>query len=429
MTEYKKLVSLTDQLAKDVTNLHNSPVLSEHAIEEDEKGATAAAPPSAASDPEHLYTISCRIRHSLVDGCKRIRKMVLRAREADPNQQIYNETMCGKIEELFRTFCSLLEQLSPSFSPNGTEALSAPLGNEEENMNLFDAVLDVCFDAEAIIEQSPTLQKVEDIHNRYILKRAKEEAWQSRVAQGLSDVITFEGQQRSLITAEEKFARSALREDKRSDKLRTILLLEEREAVKWSTELQRRVVEQKCLQENTSKIHDVAKVSSALQTVLPDATMRRKVVAHVRQLIKALLKTPEDLNIRRLRNNNEHLICDYGHPCLIATASEGTEQCACASAVCAAEMLWHRMGYVIRYTNTPNGSAELLRLEKRAEMLLLPCGGSLAAHTYKPLGFEDYSERFFELMEPNAMEKPDDWMVWYNMMQEMEHALDGMLSQ
>lgn len=428
MTEYKKLVALCDLLAKDVTGLISLLGLNEEDIKNRNEDAAATAVPKAAVDPEQLFATSSRIRQSIIDGCPRIRKMVLKARETDPNRQIYNETMCGKIEELFKSFCGALKQLSPSSLSGQDDAASGPLPIEEATNDLFDAVLEPEFDVGAILEQSQALQTTEDIYNEYIMKRAKEEAWQSRVAQGLSDVVTFEGQQRSLITAEERASRTALAEEKRSDKMRVICLLEEREAAKWNAELMRRAAEQRALEERTAKIEVIANVPTALQDAIPEVALRRKLVAHVRELIMALLRTPEDMNIRRLRNNNEHLLCDYGHPCLTAIGNSGQGPCACAAVTSAAEMLWHRMGYSIRYTSTPNRSVESARLEKRAEALFLPCRQSLAMHIYTPMGFEDYSERFLELLEPNAMEKPDEWMVWYNMMQEMEQVLTNMLS-
>ncbi|KPA81150.1 hypothetical protein ABB37_04492 [Leptomonas pyrrhocoris] len=428
MTEYKKLVALTDLLSADVTNLCSSIAKATHVAEDGKKGANAAAPSNTVADPEQLYLVSSRIYQSIVDGCPRIRKMVLKARETDPNKQIYNETMCRKIEELLKSFCSILQQLVPSFSSENVEPQNASQESKAENTNPVEVVLGIDFDVEAIMERSPALEKAEEVHNQYILKRSQEEAWQSRVEHGLSDVVTFESQNRFVVAAEEKFDRAALVERKRSDKARIIRLLEERETAKWKAELQRRDAEQKLLQEKTEAIHNVANIPSVLLAALPDAAMRRKLVGHTRQLITALLRTPEDLNIRRLRNNNEHLIGDYGHPCLIAINSADGKQCLCAPAVNVAEVLWCRIGYSIRYTNVPNRSVESVRLEKRGEELVLPCGRPLSVHTYSPLGFEDYSERFFELVEPNVMEEPDDWMVWYNMMQEMERVLTELLS-
>lgn len=431
MTEYKKLVALTDLLSNDVTTLCNTFATTARSADDGAEALGIATQSGMNADAEQLHSISCRIRHSLADGCPRIRKLVQKARETDPNRQIYNEAMCAKIEGLFKSFCDALSRLAPAFTCQDTASPSAFSVDDEEteSTNPFTAVLNADFDAETIVEQSPPLHAEEDIYNQYILKRAMEEAWQSRVAQGLSDVVTFEAQNRSLVAAEEKLARAARAEEKRCDKMRIIRLLEEREEAKWNAELQRRDTEQRLLLQRAKIFDDIATIPSELQTTLPDATVRRSLAGRVQRLIKALLRAPEDVNIRRLRNNNEHLICDYGHPCLLATDPSGEGFCMCTSIVSAAEALWSRMGYSIRYTSTPNRSVESVRLEKRAEEMTLPCGLSLAAHMYKPLGFEDYSERFFELMEPNAMEKPDEWMVWYNMIQEMEQALAQAVSQ
>ncbi|KPI89510.1 hypothetical protein ABL78_1386 [Leptomonas seymouri] len=428
MTEYKKLVALTDLFTADVASLCDAVALINSSDKAERQIVDTVAASGTDVDPEQLFLVSSRISQSITDGCPRIRKMVLKAREVDPNRQIYNETMCGKIEELFKSFCSGLQQLAPAFSPEVAELQSSPPENEEVNANPFAVLLDNHFNVDTVLEQSPALQKAEDLHNQYILKRAKEEAWQSRVAQKLADVVTFERQSRFFIAAEEKLERVAFVEEKRGDRLRIICLLEERETAKWNDELQRRDTEQKLLHERTKSINDVAIIPSLLIRALPDTVVRRNLVGHIQKLIKALLRTPEDLNIRRLRNNNEHLMCDYGNPCLSVINSTDERQCSCASVVNAAEMLWCRMGYSIRYTNVPNRCVESMRLEKRAEELILPCGLPLSVHTYSPLGFEDYSERFFELMEPNAMETPDDWMAWYNMMQGMDHVLNEILS-
>lgn len=429
MTEYKKLVALSELLRDDVTKLCALVAGSPQDAASAEEDSGCAALSSTCGETEELFAVSSRIQAALPDGCLRMRKMVQKARETDPNRQIYNEAMCGKIEKVFEFFCESLEMLAPSFFDNPNASEETTKADEQRSADRFSAILDVNFDAGEVVEHSPVLQTVEAWHNRYILNRAKEEAWHSRVAEGLSDAVAFEAQTRSLVVAEEKFARSSLMESKRADKMRIISLLESRAAAKWKAELQRREAELCLFRDRGGQIDDIACASEFVKGVVPNEKMRRDLAKRTGELIAALLRTPEDLNIRRLRNNNEHFVCDYGHPCLVAITGDDGTPCACAAILHAAEALWCRIGYVIRYTKTPNRSIESLRLEQRAEKLILPCGFPLSAHAYRPLGFEDYSERFFELMEPNAMANPDEWMQWYGMMQEIQSALTRMMHE
>lgn len=77
MTEYKKLVALTDLLARDVADLASLLGLDVRCVEDNNlQGMNAAVPSSSTVDPEQAYAISSRIRDTIADGCPRIRKMV-----------------------------------------------------------------------------------------------------------------------------------------------------------------------------------------------------------------------------------------------------------------------------------------------------------------------------------------------------------------
>ncbi|AIO01481.1 hypothetical protein LPMP_331900 [Leishmania panamensis] len=425
MTEFKKLTTLTETLTEYVLALKACCTGGDHyGCSESVVGDVDSHLP--VCDAEHMHLLSSQIREAVADGLPRLRKIVLKARETDPNRQIYNEAMCAKIEALFLAFCRPLQVLAPAYFDALTEN-DASLHEDGKENNLLDGLLDSDFDPNVLLEESASLQAADSIHNHYILQRAKAEAWQSRVAQGLTDAVAFESQNRALILAEEKVSRVAALEEKRADKLRVLNIMEARAELKWQTELQRRGTELSLLKMAADAISDVDAVPLFLANSILDEALRATIADHTRQLIKALLSTPEDMNIRRLRNNNENLICDYGHPCLSAFHPETGERCVCQAVVCAAEVLWYRMGYTIRYTKVPNRFLDVARGEARARSLRLPCGRSLSEHTYEPMGFEDYSERLFELVEPDAVERADEWMEWYTMIQRMESTLTSML--
>ncbi|CAG9580764.1 conserved hypothetical protein [Leishmania major strain Friedlin] len=425
MTEYKKLTTLADTLAQDVSTLK---ACCTDGGDFDCNGSAVSGVDSRllACDAEHLHLLSTRIREAVADGIPRLRKIVLKARETDPDRQIYNEAMCAKIEALFLVFCEALRLLAPGYFDTLTER-DVSLPEDAKERNVLDALLDADFDPNVFLEESASLQAADAVHNHYILHRAKAEAWQSRVAQGLADAVAFESQNRAFILAEEKVSRVAVLEAKRTDKVRVTKIMEVQAELQWQTELQRRDAERSLLIAAAAAISDIDTIPFFLASSISDEALRVTIAGHTLQLIKALLSTPEDMNIRRLRNNNEHLLRDYGHPCLSACDPETGERCVCQRVVSAAEVLWCRIGYIIRYTKVPNSSLDVLRSEAKAHSLLLPCGRSLSAHNYEPMGFEDYSERLFELEEPDAMERADEWMKWYAMMQRMESMLSNMM--
>ncbi|GET91934.1 hypothetical protein, conserved [Leishmania tarentolae] len=425
MTEFKKLTTLANALAQDVSTLKACCTDGDHY---DCNGFAAGITDFRLHDcdAEHLHHLSTRIREAVADGIPRLRKIVLKARETDPNRQIYNEAMCAKIEALFLVFFEVLQLLAPDYFDSLTES-DVSLTENAKVCNVLNSLLDADFDSNDLFEKSPSLQAADSIHNHYILQRAKAEEWQSRVAQGLADAVEFESQNRSLILAQEKVNRAAVLEEKRVDKVRVTEIMEVRAELKWQTELQRRDTELHLLKTAAAAISDIDAIPLFLASSISDEALRVTIAGHARQLIKGLLSTPEDMNIRRLRNNNENLVCDYGHPCLSAYDPETGERCACQEVTFAAEVLWCHIGYIIRYTKAPNRSLDVMRSEAKASSLRLPCGRSLSSHNYQPMGFEDYSERFFELVEPDAMEQADEWMKWYAMMQRMESTLSGMM--
>ncbi|KAG5495153.1 hypothetical protein JKF63_02207 [Porcisia hertigi] len=426
MTEFKKLTALADTLAQDVLTL-KACCTSGSQCSFNGTTADGDALGTLVDGPDSLHLLSTRIRETIVDAVPRVRKIVLKARETDPNRQMYNEAMCAKIEALFLAFCKCFQLLAPECFDTLTEG-ETPLSDNGTACHALDNLLSAEFDPNVLLADSPSLQVADEIYNHYILQRAKAEAWHSRVAQGLADAIAFESQNRSLVLAEEKVSRVAALEEKRADKVRVTKIMEERAQLKWQSELQRRGLEWSRLKTAATAISDIDAIPSFLARNIIDKALRVAVADHVLQLVKALLSTPEDVNIRRLRNNNEHLISDYGHPCLSACDPRTGERCICQAVVSTAEVLWCRIGYTIRYTKVPSRSLNLARSEVRADSQLLPCGQSLPAHTYEPMGFEDYSERFFELEEPDAMVRADEWMEWYIMMKHMELVLSNILS-
>lgn len=420
MTEFKKLNTLVFGLRTDIDALFSSRV--EGTINDLRGGGNSFScqPDVPLVNPEELFQLSCQVREHLLDGCSRIRKIVSKAREADPNRQIYNEAMCKRIEELLTDFCTVLLLLQQT---EGNPSEPRDSEQSEDEPNFRDAFMMNDFSEHQFLEEAPILIAIDDAHDRYILRRAQEEEWNSRVAQGVSDVLCFEAQNRSLLGAEEKCTRSLLVEAKRVDKNCVISLLEERAEARWKEELHRRSMEDSKLRSNLEHIQILENIPTFIGQHISDSTARSVFAGYMRSLVSALLRTPEDVNIRRLRNNNQYLIHDYGHPCLTRSSCDSCQNCQCSGVVHAAETLWYRMGYSIQYTRAKVSTVEELLLNGSIPDLALPCGFLLSSHTYVPLGFEEYSERYFELKEPDAMEHASEWMDWFSMMQRMEQTL------
>lgn len=354
-----------------------------------------------------LHQAREELESSLLDSIPRFRKMIAKARETDPNMQLYNENMCKKIESLFTSFCTIFSKVL-----NGDET-------EERVEGLRISLLDVNCPVE--MDESPLLRQFDELYNAFVVQRAQAEAWHTRVAGALTDIVQFEKEERELVQAQEQQGRKQCIGDKQQQYSEVVEFLRAKAEAKWQEETDRRRQEHTRLAAASQAISPQS-LSSFIQAQVP-STLMRKFVENMFHLVRALLTTPEDVHIRRLRNNNQQLMMHYGHPCL--RTCEGKE-CLCASVVAAAEVVWYRFGYVVRYTNAGAPSLQNQLDAHTLEDVALPCGHPIHMHPYENMGFEDYGERLLDLDEPDAMKDSDRWMVWYEEMQEMQQELQAL---
>ncbi|EPY37156.1 hypothetical protein STCU_00141 [Strigomonas culicis] len=352
-----------------------------------------------------LHDARNEVERLLVDAIPRFRKMIAKARETNPNMQIYNESMCKKIEHLFTAFCVVFcKVLNGSESEELVEAL---------RVTLLDA------DSPIELDESPLFRQFDELYNAFVVQRAQAEEWHTRVAGALTDIVQFEREGRELVQAQEQQGRKQCVCETQQHYSEVVERLRVQAEAKWKQETDRRGAEHARLI-TASRAVAATGLSSFIETQVPHA-LQRRFVENMFHLVRALRTTPEDVHIRRLRNNNQQLMAHYGHPCLCL--GEGRE-CLCAAVVAAAEVVWYRFGYVVRYTNTTVPSLQNQIEVHALEDVTLPCSHSVSAHQYQNMGFEDYGERLFELDEPDAMKDSDRWMIWYEEMQHMQQELE-----
>ncbi|KAH9593093.1 hypothetical protein LSM04_000927 [Trypanosoma melophagium] len=368
MTEYKRLLLLVTQLREEITQLIQA------FKSDDDKDALT------------LHEWSTSIQTLITNGRPRLVKILYKALETDPDRQIYNEKMCEAIQKLFDEFLECVDTLFEASMKDEILSLASKLNFEE----------------------SPSLLWAQEKYDQYMLQMAQTEEWKKRLAINIADLVIFEGQTRAVISAEEKQERVGLLDAKNTDKTKILKLLKDREEAKWKAELERRAEEHKRLVEAVSLYRD-QNIDKILLGV-PES-LRKLLGSHILELLRALRTTPEDNNIRRIRCNNVRVMRDYGH---ISFCSECR---SCSDFLFSAEILWYMMGYQVEYSSSPTQS--LLSVIESNPPIQLPCGRNASEHVFTEIGFEEYSERFFILHEPNPIENANEWMTWYATLETM----------
>ncbi|EPY28349.1 hypothetical protein AGDE_06955 [Angomonas deanei] len=380
MTEYKKLVALVEQLHQNVDS-----VLSRN-----------------SADVPQLHAAAEEVRSAVHDAAPRLLKMILKARETNPDKQIYNEAMCGKIEILFDSFCREVYRIVDS--EEGVEEDNR-VNEIKEHILLSEPLV--------MVDDAASLSAVEDLYAGYTLQKAREEDWQRRVATGLQEVLQYEEQGRALVYAEERQSRAAWVEEQKTHHRAILAHLRRMEEEKKQAEADRQIAEHTAFRTRVVALK-TGNVLSFIKDRVPDH-YQRAFTDHLFDLVRALLTTPEDPNLRKLRNNNGALMHHFGHPCL--------HDSSCDAVYSAAEVLWGLIGYSVRYTQQPVPTLANQVAAGTLQDVQLPCGHTLLQHNYTSMGFEDYGERFLELNEPNGLRDPDAWMRWHQTLKDLENLL------
>lgn len=372
MTEYKKLCAMVEKLREESALIR------------------AAFESGDEENPNAVHALSTSIQSLITNAQPRLLKILRKALETDPNRQIYNEKMCAAIQLLFDEFCDVVGVLF--------EGLMSETLLSEATLNF---------------EECPSLLWAEKVYDCHLLRVAHTEAWKKRLATNIADLVVFEEETRAVYAAEEKQARDVYLRTMRSEKATIQELLNAREAAKWEAEVRRRGDEHQRLA-TASSSHTAADVCRVLSCV-PEA-FRGCLAMNMLRLVKALRTTPEDPNIRRIRCNNMRVMTEYGHVALCS----GCQTCRIIHS--SAEVLWYMMGYKLEYSTSPVCS--LRALIDSSAPILLPCGSPASAHTVTPIGYEDYSERFFTLCEPDPAQRPEEWTRWYATLGAMAGSLE-----
>ncbi|RNF15130.1 putative membrane associated protein [Trypanosoma conorhini] len=376
MTEYKKLCALVSQLREEVTLLNRN-----FAAGDEE-------------DAEALHALSVSIQTLVANARPRLLKIFRKATETDPNRQIYNEAMCAAIKQLLEDMC---------------EVVGCLFGGLVKEMLLSEDKLS--------LEECPSIAWAENAYSQHLLRRAQTEAWQKRLATNFSDLFLFETETRAVYGAEEKQSRETLMQAKQTDKTSIQQMLKAREAAKWEAEVQRRSDEHRRLMEASS--HCGVDGIEAVLLRVPEP-FRKVLAGNMLQLVRALRTTPEDPNIRRIRCNNMRVMMEYSHVAFCSGCQ------TCQEFVAAAEVLWYMLGYHVEYSTAPTSS--LGAIIGNSPPILLPCGAHASEHALAVIGFEEYSERFFTLREPDPMREPSEWMSWYATLEAVVGCLEDTLA-
>lgn len=436
MTEYKKLVTLIDKLKEDVDTLYLQQDLETRGnTNGSEEEQAASAPPPPVLSIAALYAIGTDTKAAVASAAPRIERMVAKARETDPDRQMYNEAMCQRIELLFSDFTGAVYRLLyGEHPPPATE------GNEEEKrqkqtevneevpveVEREEAIRAAVMDgADVALEGSAVLTVAERRHDADLLRRAAAEEWAGRVAGDLAELAVFEAQGRQVLGANEGQARRAIAERRRVDRQALHAAEELCRDAQWQCERHRRAGEREWVSARALVLAADAAVGPLLVARVPDPAARAALARCLKALCAALLTMPEDGNIRRLRCNNERLMGDYGHRGVTACPHGNG---SCMAAVQAAELLWGRLGYVPQYSAQASWAVPALVAAGSLRDVALPCGRPVSSHEWAPVGFEPYSERLFELREPNPATNSDMWMEWFDAVSRLSDTLGNIAS-
>lgn len=203
----------------------------------------------------------------------------------------------------------------------------------------------------------PFFLRLATAYHKCIQERAAAESWQKRVAVNLKDAYSLEESIRSLIQADEHQEYRRLLEAKREEQLEIYFLLDQKRENQWRDELMRRqdesthllkassvwratqrtwsellASEYSAFEEFESKegdsrsgcgIADADTYSSASLCTSEKKLIRhvgRKnvfytVATHLLDLVQQIYKTPDNPNIRVIRNNHPAFMQHFGHPC------------------------------------------------------------------------------------------------------------------
>ncbi|CUG89447.1 Hypothetical protein, putative [Bodo saltans] len=368
MTEFKKVQQLLEIVREHVLNIRAKLTAEEQAY-------------AVYHDARHVLVASCS------DLLKRDRKLYLKAVEADPNRQIYNETMCGKIMDLHKSVTTFF----------GEEL--------QVNEELCERIAESAEESNALFSSACVL--AEELQERYehaVVTEASSSAWAAAVANNVATIVDMQQVARVVLEVEEKnAARQMFLVDAVGSRAAARAAEDARAAARWNAEMQRR--EHETSQPLPSTVAEVIRSYEALV----DRTQLSRLCKRLAALLREVHANPERQEIRTLRYvplTIEH----FGHPGVVHY-----EGCACRVLNTAAETVLRMAGYCARYNTKPSYNVVVMELfaAPSSTSFPMPCGRSSAEHRYHAVGFEMYGERTLVLAEPDPQIEMDAWCSWH----------------
>lgn len=364
MTEFKKVQQLLDDVKEHVVYIHSS-ILN-----------------SSTPSP---YSVYGRARDQLVssasDLVRRGHKLYTKATEKDPNKQIYNETMCGRIADLYQNIAEFME---------------TSLGVSSETlMSIVDGT-----EGDCVLASSDLCSKMTELYEAAVVQEAHTSAWNDAVASSIVSLVEREVVMRVVLEVEEKNAQKMIASDARESRAAARQAEDARAAALWELEQHRRSSEH------------LLPAAPSVAAVFDNMTSDRATCAlrtRLATLLREVRANPERQGIRVLRYvplTLEH----FGHPCVRLHGGG----CCCKEINYLAEGVLRMAGYQPRYNNAPSHNAVVMQsFSASGPSFALPCGGSSNDHEYVPLGFEPYGERTLVLVEPDPQTEMDRWWSWH----------------
>ena len=436
MTEFKKLTAALDtELEPLLSKLFPQPGDSEAPVYE----------------IQHQHAALSTLLTALPPLQERFNKMMSRARETNPERQVFNEKTCKSMEELYSRFCRILGVLyewevrskAEQATGEGSASDSGEASSSEESegdgddegatpiptWSSVDSLQqwldsDDVPDAMKAVESwelGPLMEQVELQYAKHVVEQAAQEAWGNEVAATLVGTLDHEQGSRLVITSTEHADRKVLHDAYMASRKGARDAQEAREAAIWAAEVARREAEAASLEER-SGTHDGFEVAANRIKALNPPRTGIVILKAILELLNEIIFRPENPNVRTIRNASKNFISTFGHPCV----APGQD------IFYAVETMLGSCGFQIRYSKKGTlRSKEVMGVcapyrsatAAASGFLSVPVGDwgaeNPAVPTYTPLGYEEYGERLLELKEPSAVDEPDEWCTWH----------EGMLSR
>jgi hypothetical protein len=339
--------------------------------------------------PFHVYGAA---RDQLVamtsDLVRRGAKLEQKAIETDPNKQIYNETMCCRIKELYATIRDVVQQRL-EVSEHDMEAIVTNAANSQL--------------PRIIATSSPLVSQLSELFEVAAVVEAQSSAWNAIVAHTTDTLIERESVSRVVLEVEEKAHVKNLLLDIDASRRVARAAEDARSAAQWEAEQRRREVER-----HAPTITDVKSLLNSVAPLVP-AALLNALRKRLWTLLCEVRANPERQGIRTLRYipvTLEH----FGH-----AGITGKYGCCCGTLNRLTEAVLRIVGYCPKYNTSAAHNATVVDyLKPDAPVFVLPCGTTNHEHVYVPQGFEPYSERTLVLQEPDPQTETDAWCAWHD---------------